>query len=503
MNIPLLINRLGEWNPQLFRELQGRNKLSNLLGAVLSSLILQILFFLLYSQYESLDYVWRYIFCTFTIIFVFVLLFGGTYLIVSDLCKEENTGTLNFIRLSPQSATSIFIGKMLGVPSLIYLFVIIAIPLHLVSGFLTFNVFAVFSYYLLLFACCAFFYSLAVLFSLYGKWLNGRKPWLFSSAVGLFLFISMMLVFSSGESKFNHPGAWFRFFSPWDMIISVLFPGFFNENHILSIKLSFFYIPIDNNIVLLLGFFLIHYGICTYGILQAAKRIFHNQKATVISKKQSYLFNGFIQVMLLGLILQPEKAETDIIITGLTFINLNLIIWLTVFILPVTQNIQEWSRYSYQNNNQRYVKSYFKYFRKDLIWGEKSPAKLAIIINLLITTIPVIIWVTFVQENMDITSKLTALLVIAICTTWMLIFTLVIQLMSLSKNLHTYMWVFGSAGMTIFLPMVSYSLHIPDIFNVFTVLFTNFAVLSLLNWQFNQQVRFLGESATKALLTGD
>ena len=62
------------------------------------------------------------------------LLLGAVYLLVSDLVQEEKRGTLNFIRLSPQSARTIFIGKILGVPSLVYLAVTLMVPFHLLAG---------------------------------------------------------------------------------------------------------------------------------------------------------------------------------------------------------------------------------------------------------------------------------------------------------------------------------------------------------------------------------
>lgn len=40
------IDRVGEWNPQLFRELKGRLKPVNVLLAVISSLLLQLVVFL-------------------------------------------------------------------------------------------------------------------------------------------------------------------------------------------------------------------------------------------------------------------------------------------------------------------------------------------------------------------------------------------------------------------------------------------------------------------------
>ncbi|RQH23304.1 hypothetical protein D5R40_27115 [Okeania hirsuta] len=50
-----------------------------------------------------------------------VILIGGVYMLVADLAKEKRLGTLNFIRLSPQSIQKILLGKLLGVPILIYL----------------------------------------------------------------------------------------------------------------------------------------------------------------------------------------------------------------------------------------------------------------------------------------------------------------------------------------------------------------------------------------------
>jgi hypothetical protein len=499
MSINLLLDKIGELNPQLFREIKGRTKYSNILFAVVSSLILQILLFLFYLQYSLGSHVWEYTFLSLNIVFVFILLVGGTYLLISDLSKEENKGTLNFIRLSPQPETSILIGKMLGVPSLIYLFVLTAVPLHLFSGYsANFGLISIFGYYLLLAACCSCFYSLALLFAFFGKWLSNLKPWLGSGAVFLFLFMNLMFIYSASKNDFNNPGAWLRFFSPWDMNV-VLFPGLFSENIKSSLEnLQFFYIPVGQNILILLVFFITHYIMCSYGILQATGRIFRNQKTTLLSKKQSYLLTGFIQLMFLGLIIQTNRATAEILVAMLTFINSNLIIFLVIFLSPSHQHIQDWSRYSYQNNNKRY----FKYFRQDLVWGEKSPATLAITINTLIAATPVIIWFTLLQENMELIAKGLTLLLVVIYISWLLILTNIIQLTFLARNLNIYMWVFGSAGMTIFLPIViGYLLHIPDIFNIFTVLLTNFAVLSLLNWKFNRQVRVLGESATKALFS--
>ena len=169
------IDKIGDWNPQLLRELKGRLKPFPVLIAIVTSFATQLVLFLYqlreypdlqskkdisidekycnlsnplkdrYSTWMSCppnqinmelwwqDH-WKYMFLALSIIFIFTLLVAGTYLIINDLSQEERKGTLNFIRLSPQSETSIFSGKMLGVPVLIYLAVLGAIPVHLLTG---------------------------------------------------------------------------------------------------------------------------------------------------------------------------------------------------------------------------------------------------------------------------------------------------------------------------------------------------------------------------------
>jgi ABC-type Na+ efflux pump permease subunit len=69
-----------------------------------------------------------------SVIGIFALIVIGTYLLISDLAHEERRGTLNFIRLSPQSPENILVGKLLGVPILLYLVAVLAVPLHLWAG---------------------------------------------------------------------------------------------------------------------------------------------------------------------------------------------------------------------------------------------------------------------------------------------------------------------------------------------------------------------------------
>ncbi len=245
-----------------------------------------------------------------SVIFVFTLLVAGTYLLINDLAKEESRGTLNFIRLSPQSETSILTGKLLGVPSLVYLVILVAVPLHLLAGRSAEIAFSyILSYYAILAASCIFFYSAALLFGLISRLFSGFQPWLGSGAVLLFLFTVMGFASSSSSNILNNSTAWIRLFAPWDTI-NYLFPNLLRVYNGSQLKnLEFFYLPLGTNVVSIVGFHLLNLGLCSYGILQAMKRSFRNPQASIISKGQSYVLVAFCQVMMWGFTLQSWNND--------------------------------------------------------------------------------------------------------------------------------------------------------------------------------------------------
>ncbi|WP_353929825.1 ABC transporter permease subunit [Okeanomitos corallinicola TIOX110] len=598
------IDRVGEWNPQLFRELKGRLKPLNVLLAVASSFLLQLVVFLYQlGQYPSEKYSlrgsycnlwpalqqqetqlyqrqsqltqqlsnyqriklsdqniipnleaqikdidikiselqthlfknlcppneinfqlwwrdhWEYIFIAFSVIFIFTLLVAGTYLLISDLAKEENKGTLNFLRLSPQSETSILTGKMLGVPSLIYLFVLTAIPLHFWAG-KSANIASsyILGYYAILIGCCGFFYSAALLYGLVSRSFSSFQPWLGSGGVLLFLFMTMIIASNSPHhNDFNTPLAWFRFFSPWD-ISNYLFPNLFNRYRDSSLEqIQFFYLPIGKNVASLIGFYLLNYGICAYGVWAVIKRCFRNHQTTILSKTQSYVFMAFTQVMFLGFIMQKLDGRKGEIFAALIIINAALMLSLIFVISPIRQNIQDWARYRHQNQPKQPV-------WQDLVSGEKSPAILSVAVNLVIAATPLIIWVAIFPKDLSINNgeQGKALLALALSVAVMLIYASIAQLMLLMKNPKRYLWAVGSVATSVFLPLIVFSVlkiqphqnPTPWLFStvpwaaveeatlgtMFMALLADLTVIALLNWRFNKQVQVLGESATKALL---
>ncbi|MBW4580495.1 MAG: hypothetical protein KME42_13100 [Tildeniella nuda ZEHNDER 1965/U140] len=110
---------------------------------------------------------WFEIFYTLTWVALTLLLFLGSYLLVKDIAREERRGTFDFVRLSPASSQNVLVGKLLGVPILLYWAIALAIPLHLwaaVSAGLP--LLAIMGVYLLLAIACVFVYSFSLLHSL-------------------------------------------------------------------------------------------------------------------------------------------------------------------------------------------------------------------------------------------------------------------------------------------------------------------------------------------------
>ena len=333
-----IIDKLGELNPQLFRELKGRLKTRNIAIAAVISAIGQIMLYLYYetllpihegfnrycvgspprdwkgyNPYQPNNYCvkdlldnwmilkelwWLDLFVTMSIIGIFALLVVGTYMLIADLSKEESRGTLNFIRLSPKSAKSILTGKMLGVPVLLYLVGLLALPLHLwagVSAHIPLSL--ILAFYGVLVASCAFFYSAALLYGLVSSGLVGFKPWLGSGAVLFFLFL-MTGVTMDGNMVSNTSFDWLTLFYPGTILsylvdATFLPPRTVNYLNVEHLENLLFYGQSLGAVAWTgIGFVLLNYGLWTYWIGQGMKRRFHNPIATIWSKKTELLAFG-------------------------------------------------------------------------------------------------------------------------------------------------------------------------------------------------------------------
>ncbi len=506
---------------------------------------------------------WQYLFLSLSVIFVFTLLIAGTYLLINNLAQEERTGTLNFIRLSPQSETSILTGKMLGVPILVYWFVALAIPLHIWSGkAANIALSHIFSYYAVLAGSCIFFFSAALLFGLVTRFLGGFQPWLAAGAVFMFLIFTC----STGYSGLylNNAAAWFKIFSPIDMT-GYLFPNLFGSNNRFrgtsdsdyyswakATYLQFFFLPIGSNLFGLMGLHLANYGIWTYGIWQGLQRRFRNPNAAVISKVQSYWLVGFVQFLLWGFTLQNYRSEYPKNLEALSrsvyfdlnsqiqqnlpwfiIFNLALLFGMMLILSPERQIIQDWSRYRHQGGSGR--KGWWRNsLLRDLLVAEKSPSLVAIAAHLVMMVTPIAIWIVLsinLQNHRNNSSidwvindvgRFKALIGIVMFITLSLIYATIAQRMLLMKTKKRYFWAIGTVSAVMYLPLMILGMlnvtpeqyALPWLFSslpwvgladaslptIFMALLGEVTVLVLLNIRLTKQINLVGESATKALL---
>ncbi|MEA5583399.1 hypothetical protein VB620_18885 [Nodularia harveyana UHCC-0300] len=486
--MPNIISKLGELNPQLFREIKGRLKVWTFLLAAFLSFLAQLIFFpnFIYSQSPDI-YNWL------SAMVIIAILVGGTYTLMNDLATEERRGTLNFIRLSPQSSQSIFVGKMLGVPINIYITILFVIPLHLLFGLkLDVPLHQILISYIILIAASIFYYSGAILFSLVGSWLGGVQTWLGSGFMLIFLlfFIPVLM----------HPST-----SDMPFLISLINPQYYM---FMPESGTSFYLK---SFVLTAGFSLLVYSIGTYFIWQSIQRCYHDTNATMLSKKQSYLLTTTFTVITLGCANSPNKDS----LFSLIFFNFVLFLYLIAALTPNYQIVIDWARYQHiyrvkHPGKQKLI--------KDLIWGEKSPAILAIAINALIPLISISVFISPLNNGWY---KTHAFIAVIFTFSLLLIYAALAQIGLLIKNEQRLLRTNTMMAVLILLPMI-----LSAIFGRFLSIFSilgplqilsssnvplsaifmllglvgHACILGLLVFRIKGRLHKVGESATKALL---
>ncbi len=509
---------LLNWNPQLFREIKGRLKIRNVAIAIFASLFCQFIIMMVflaqlpetygadvvrYNKYclktgkycTAIDWSdwWLDIFTTFSWIIFALILIGGVYLLVADLAKEERLGTLNFIRLSPQSSQNFLLGKLLGVPILIYLVAALLFPLHLwafiSSGW---SLSWLFAFYGLLITVCCFFYNASLIF----VFLGGTQAWLAATVASIFL----LPIMASSQS--------------------FIYAFFYGDSRIVS--------PLISLIFGIFGLMMLGLILGSYWIWQAVNRRYRNPNATVISKKQSYWLVGTSQIYLLLFFLAYVGSESTYILRESMFflctINLFWFLLVIAILSPQKQILQDWARYRHlqvNNNETAIVKGLSISLKQDLIWGEKSPPMVAIAINLVITAIIWISWILLWDKD---EIKLSAILTLIISLSLILIYAAIAQFILLTKVKKPIIWATGILGGFIFLQPLAFLLVsiTPEshptlwLFSTFPwfsflentsitamsmAIIVQWSVLALVTLPLTRQIKKLGESNSQKLLT--
>lgn len=493
-------------NPQLFRELRGKLKTRNVVIAAAIAVMTQFIavIFLLgqlpkfqfsdkcgrygmaliyqenmfggqvcYAQNATGDWVinwqlwWLDLFIILSLISIVALLVGGTYILIADLVKEEERGTLNFIRLTPQSASSVLLGKILGVPILLYTAIALFFPLHLVAGLksqIPWHLILAFD--LTVLASCAFYYSLALLWSLLDVGGASLKPWLASGAISFFL-LCLTKQLLDNNLNFDHFLAWTFVFHP-GIILSYLIDASqlrFGTTDFLApndlAQLSFYGQAFWTDAKTGISLICLNFSLWTYWGWAILKRRFHNPESTMLSKVHSYWLTAWFTLVALGFTLQQDTRHflgdlpnnnTYFISNNFVFLQISLSLFslgLIFALSPQRQTLWDWARYRHQNQTKKNNALW-----KELVLGDNSPSTVAVAINLAIaiTFITPSILLLLNQNKQDVFWGLI------ISGTNILLYAVIAQLILTSKTRHRGIWSMVTVGSMIILPPIFFGL---------------------------------------------
>ncbi|NEP37747.1 MAG: ABC transporter permease, partial [Moorea sp. SIO3B2] len=302
----------------------------------------------------------------------------------------------------------------------------------------------------------------------------------------------------------------------------------FDPNSFYPVERSFqdlrwFGIHIGASFWTMAGFIVLNYGVGTYWFGQGLNRCFHNPKATLINKQQSYWLTASFQAVILGFALNPQYKNWRGYTHGLEensqmllVFNVVLFLALIAALSPHRQTLQDWARYRHQDRT----------FRKkggviaDLIWGDKSPAVVAVAINCAIASAMLLTWILLWPAN---EYKIPALFALLLNSSLIMIYATVAQLMLLMKTQKRAAGAVIAVGGLILLPPILFwigsmtlyetpAIWLFSVFHwgilpyangsVFLAIIAQSLALTLFNVQLGRQLRQAGESTTKALLSG-
>lgn len=441
------LDRLGDWNPQLLRELRGRLSARTVLSTLALSILIQVItaslilpipthlqkgdlycaehvqYAEIYAAYQNTSNInepapypsviqepcqpaarrfgqWIQdrrptLFYALALIETMGGLAIGCYMLVHDLTQEERQKTLDFLRLSPEPASRLFLGKLLGVPVLLYLGLAAAVPLQLWAalggvpswsnsqigwaGAIAFGFAFV--------ASCGVFYSLSLLLGLLGAHSNTQIAALgsgfqsvgWASAVGL-LTLTGLAPEILAESQQQILLRWGYLFLPHSVLtypfgyaqpdqygwvagmrtlpeyplnstqaasgaVDWLANNVFTQGYWLGVPvgahLSWFLVLMGLNAAAWIGW-----------IWVALDRKFRIPHAPLLSKPQSYGVSGTIALTLIGYCITPQALSLSNVVM-FTMVGGLMAIALMALLLPQWQPLADWARYRHLARSPR------------------------------------------------------------------------------------------------------------------------------------------------------
>ncbi|MFG6102308.1 hypothetical protein U2F10_08660 [Leptothoe sp. EHU-05/26/07-4] len=422
------INQIGIWNPQFLRECRGHLKPRTVIATLSISAIFQILLCFLLFQRNTVapefHNPWLDIGRFFTWAIPFFLFVIGGYYVVSDLTQEEKEGTLNFIRLSPRPAREILLGKLLGVPIVPYLVVLSVVPLHVYAlAQIPLPVSFLLSYYSLLITSTFLCLSLALLAGITGK-LQPQKTSIAIAFSGLCL-----VLFAPFFMFWNANISWYTIAEN-----SRLFDA---NNPVISTQ--WLYVNLAYNSFLAYGFTLVNLIIAIGLVWCMLKRLFHQPKTTLISKRLSYLLTAYINVLVWGFFQHQDAAsDYDSLLDFLVLygVNFGLMLMLLLALMPQRQQLFDWLTYPKTNLTTR-------------LWADKSPAFTAIGVNILIAGLLIV--PSLLLKYQPLLSPHLLVIPLSIVLSW-LIYAALTQIIFTTQVRNPALWSTGTILLLIIVP---------------------------------------------------
>jgi hypothetical protein len=275
-------------------------------------------------------------------------------------------------------------------------------------------------------------------------------------------------------------------------------------------QLSWFHLPLFECANTAIPFILSNFALWTYWVWQGLQRRYANPNATVLTKQNSYWLSGSLMVSVMGFAMQSDGGSHGedlfekfaFLLMLVSILSLGLIAALS----PHRQTLQDWARYRHQNPQHK------RNLLRDLVWGEKSPATVAIALNWASTAIILSAGILlFPFKEYRILALLGALLtagmgiILASIAQWML-------MMKVGKH---RIWVAATVNILILLPLVCFAAlgyggvgffvlpiwaleHLPKTTLLWSLL-GQWTTIILLNVAMARQLQQMGRSTTKAL----
>jgi hypothetical protein len=477
-----IIDKVGDSNPQIFRELKERLTPRNITLALVCAVFVQGLILLYFnsqipihipmndaasyptqtetnvhsrycvvppsSSYDEsycrlspnggfdIDWQkwWLDVFSCLCWILPLGLILGLVYTLVADLVREEKRGTLNFIRLSPQSAQTIFLGKIIGVPILIYLAIVAMLPLHFIAGIdAGGSIPSLLGWYLAIGSLSFLFASATVLYVLLG----GVQAILTTIAIAYPVCLSLFAINTFVTHKIEYG----------------------NEITFGSLRWFWFWVPVASSAAWFYAFGIGSFLVASYWVWQALERRYLNPTATIIGKSQSYRLNLCWQIWIAGFalpsILQGSRDYNYAREGAANFfavLDFGALLFLIPLLLPSKQALQDWSRYRRERVTRQQRKFWQRELVKDLIGTDKSPALLAIAINL---GMALVLWLPLsVFAFARLLTEFRFVAGVCIAASLIAIYAAIAHLALFFNFKQRKTWIIGGVGGAMFLPMV-------------------------------------------------